>query len=84
MKIKVFKSKTIGKKILLIFSTLIILSSIISVTMSAVYLKDGVLSTTNENLLNKVVDSSELISNELENRFTALYTISKMDNIQSI
>ena len=84
MKIKVFKSKTTGKKILLIFSTLIILSSIISVTMSAVYLKDGVLSTTNENLLNKVVDSSALISNELENRFTALYTISKMDNIQSM
>lgn len=78
------KKISIGAKISLIFSSLIILISITSVTISSIYSRNNITSTINENLINKVEDSTKIISTELESKYLALTNIAKMPEIQSM
>lgn len=78
------KKISIGAKISLIFSSLIILISITSVTISSIYSRNNITSTINENLINKVEDSTKIISTELKSKYLALTNIAKMPEIQSM
>lgn len=78
------KISSIGNKILAIFTVLILLVTIFLSTFSFNRSKSALLTTSKENLSSRIVEASELVSNELANKFKQLEYIATLDTIQSM
>lgn len=78
------KISSIGNKILAIFTILILLVTVFLSTFSYYRSKSSLLTTSKENLSSRIVEASQLVSNELAKKFQQLEYITTLDTIQSM
>lgn len=78
------KIYSVGNKILVIFTLLILLVTTLLSTFSFLKSKNLLLNLTEDNLSSRIVEGSKLISNEFTIKFKQLEFIANLDEIQSM
>ncbi|NME81960.1 methyl-accepting chemotaxis protein [Clostridium sp. SM-530-WT-3G] len=77
-------TSSVGNKMLIIFTSLILLVTVLLSTFSFFKSKKSLLETTKSNLSSRIVESSSLVSKEFDIKFKQLEFISNLDTIQSM
>ncbi|HCW54344.1 MAG TPA: hypothetical protein DG753_11535 [Clostridium sp.] len=75
---------SVGKKIIIIFTLLILSVTVFLSTFSFLKSKNDLLQTTKSNLSSRMVEGSKLISEDLNHKFKQLEYIASMPEIQSM